>query len=145
MRLTRAAEYAIRCISYLARNGTTESVSKKEIAKNTEIPESFLAKIVQDLSKAGLIEILQGSKGGYRLLKNPRDITLLQVVETMIGTIYLNDCIARPVSCHKSPYCLVHRVWDNASTQLRDTLAAVNFEELSKEAYCTVDSFSMDS
>lgn len=136
MRLTRACEYAIRCISYLSRIGTGVSVPKKEIAAYSEIPESFLAKIAQDLNKAGLIKIRQGSKGGYILLKAPEEITLLDVVEMMIGPIYLNDCVGRPSTCPASPRCLVHRAWDDASTQLRNTLAGVNFAEISKDEHC---------
>jgi Rrf2 family protein len=144
MRLTRAAEYAIRCIIYLSRKEGEVSVSKKEIAKHADIPESFLAKIVQDLSRAGFIETSQGSKGGYRLLRNAQDISLLEVVETMVGRIYLNDCITRPDNCLKDPQCLVHKVWDEASAQLRDKLANVNFEELSRET-CIVRNFLTDS
>ena len=136
MRLTRASEYAIRCINYLSRIGVGISVPKKEIAFHSEIPESFLAKIAQDLSKAGLIEIRQGSKGGYVLLRSPAEITLLEVVEIMIGRIILNDCVGRPANCPASPRCLVHSVWDNASDQLRATLASVNFAEISQEERC---------
>ena len=136
MRLTRAGEYAIRCISYLSRVGVGVCVPKKDITDYSEIPQSFLAKIAQDLGKAGLIEIVQGSKGGYRLLKNPEDISLLEVVEIMIGRIILNDCVGRPENCPASPRCLVHRVWDDASSQLRDSLANVSFEQISREEHC---------
>ena len=136
MRLTRAGEYAIRCISYLSKKGIGVSVPKQVIADQGEIPPSFLAKIAQDLSKGGLIEIQQGAKGGYRLLKEPEDISLLEVVEIMIGRIYLNDCVGRPKSCPSSPRCLVHRVWDNASEQLRANLANANFAQLSQENFC---------
>jgi len=136
MRLTRAGEYAIRCISYLSRKGTGQLVSKQEVVEQAEIPASFLAKIVQDLSKAGLIDIKQGAKGGYRLLKSPKEITLLEVVEIMIGRIYLNDCLGKPSNCPATPRCLVHQVWDRATAQLRNTLAEVTFDELNQEAFC---------
>lgn len=136
MRLTRGGEYAIRCIRYLSRKGTGVRVSKQEIVAHGEIPASFLSKIAQDLSKAGLIEIAQGPKGGYRLLKEPADISLLEVIETMIGRIYLNDCVRRPSNCSIQPRCLAHKVWDYASEQLRNTLAEVNFDQLGKEEFC---------
>ena len=144
MRLTRAGEYAVRCISYLSKKGPGVLVPKQEIVKNVEIPASFLAKIAQDLSKAGLIEIKQGSKGGYILSKNPQEITLLEVVEIMIGKIFLNYCVEKPDSCHLNPHCLVYRVWDNASTQLRENLASVNFAQLSLED-CIPQISAMDS
>ncbi len=136
MRLTRAGEYAVRCMIYLAHRGKGVQVSKQEIAGRADIPPHFLAKIAQDLARAHLITIKQGAKGGYSLLKDPAKISLLEVVEVMIGEICLNDCVGRPVSCRASNSCSVHKVWEEARNQLRSTLAAVSLAELSKNESC---------
>ncbi len=130
MRLTRAAEYAIRCVVYLAHRGRGVLVVKQEIADQAGIPGPFLAKIVQDLARANFIEIRQGPKGGYVLIRDPDRITLLEVVEVMIGKIQLNDCVGRPTACSASPCCRVHRVWEDASAQLRGYLGGITFAEL---------------
>ena len=96
MRLTRAAEYAVRCMVYLAQQGKGILAARQKIASHADIPAHFLAKIAQDLARAGFIEIRQGARGGFILLKDPESITLLEVVETMIGEIYLNDCVRQP-------------------------------------------------
>ena len=140
MRLTRAAEYAIRCILYLSRQGQGVLTSRQEIAQQADIPPHFLAKIAQDLAKTGLIEIRQGARGGFILRKNPATISLLEVVETMIGEISLNDCIARPAGCKVSYHCAVHRIWLDARDQLRNTLSQVNFEQLITDASCFLPS-----
>ncbi|MHB8809423.1 MAG: RrF2 family transcriptional regulator [Desulfobulbaceae bacterium] len=136
MRLTRAAEYAIRCIIYLSRQGRGVLTNKNDIAEQAEIPPHFLAKIAQDLAKAGFIEIRQGPRGGFVLLKEPKEITLLDVVETMIGEIYLNDCVARPSSCNALTACGVHQVWINARNQLRETLRQATFDQLLQKKTC---------
>ena len=136
MRLTRAGEYAIRCILYLSTKGEGVLTSKKEIAAKCAIPPQFLSKIAQELQKARLIEIKQGPKGGFILTKNPGELTLLNVVEAIIGEIYLNDCIARPNQCSASNTCPVHRVWIKAKDQLRQTLDSVTFAELAREPRC---------
>ncbi len=136
MRLTRAAEYAIRCMVFLAKQGKDVLTSRQVIATQAEIPPHFLAKIAQDLAKAGFIAIRQGAKGGFVLLKDPGEITLLEVVETIIGEIYLNDCVARPANCNVSYSCAVHRVWLDARDQLRQTLRAVTFAQLVVEESC---------
>ena len=136
MRLTRAAEYAIRCMVYLSTRGRGILTSRQEIAIRADIPTHFLAKIAQDLARANFIEIRQGARGGFVLAKNPAQITLLEVVETMIGEIYLNDCVARPSSCTISYDCAVHRVWMTAREQLRETLNKVTFDQLIKEKSC---------
>ena len=136
MRLTRAAEYAIRCMLYLCRQGQGVLTSRQEIAAQADIPTHFLAKIAQDLAKAGLIEIRQGTRGGFILRKDPAAISLLAVVETMIGEIFLNDCIARPDGCKVSYHCAVHRVWQDARNQLRQNLRQISFDQLIAEASC---------
>ena len=136
MRLTRAGEYAVRCVLYLSGQEQGEVVSRKEIAKGMEIPEQFLGKIAQQLARSGFIEIVQGAKGGYRLLVSPQELTLLDVVETISGEIFLNDCVMRPGSCKRSPTCAVHIVWKNAREQLRETLRAATFDKLLKEGSC---------
>ena len=54
----------------------------------------------------------------------------------MIGEIYLNDCVGRPATCKVSNSCSVHKVWEQARNQLRETLAKVNLAELSENESC---------
>ena len=141
MRLTRAGEYGIRCVLDLARHGKGTLVSRKDIAERTDVPPHFLAKIAQQLARAGIIEILQGANGGYRLLADPEAITLLAVIEAIIGEISLNDCVGRPESCGISDICTVHRVWNKANQQLRATLQETNFATLAREEACCLTPF----
>jgi|GEM_PF-5850112 len=57
-------------------------------------------------------------------------ITLLDVAESVIGEIFLNDCIIRPSACNRSQTCAVHRVWDKVRRQLRETLQKATFASL---------------
>lgn len=141
MRLTRAGEYGIRCVLHLARHGQGLLVSRKEIAVRTDVPPHFLAKIAQQLARAGIIEILQGATGGYRLLRDPSEITLLAVIEAIIGEISLNDCVGRPESCQNSTLCTVHQVWNKANRQLRAILQETNFATLASEEACCLTPF----
>lgn len=136
MRLSRAGEYAVRCILYLASKPFGQVIPRSPIATAMGIPEPFLAKIAQLLAKAGIIEILQGAKGGYRLTRPPEDVTLLEVVEAVMGELFLNDCIIRPESCSRSSNCSVHQVWQRARQALRQTLAEATFAKLSAEESC---------
>jgi Rrf2 family protein len=136
MRLTRAGEYAVRCVLYLTGRGKGVLIPRKEIAREMEIPDQFLGKIAQQLAKAGVIEIVQGARGGFRLLRPPEEITLLEVVEAVIGEIFLNDCIINPDSCRRVPTCAVHVVWEKARSQLRDTLRGATFAQLLADTTC---------
>jgi Rrf2 family protein len=138
MRLTRAGEYAVRCVLYLSSQGCGVLVSRRVIAEYFAIPDKFLAKIAQQLGKAGIIEIRQGARGGYLLTRDPDTLSMLEVVEAMIGRIALNDCIADANNCPNSSNCAVNRVWAKARNQLRETLAAVKFADLLLEDSCYI-------
>jgi len=136
MRLTRAGEYAIRCLLYLSAKNGGAVVSRREIASAMEIPDSFMSKIAQQLARAGFLQIIQGTSGGYRLLVSPEKLTLLDVVETMIGEIYLNDCLMSPNPCARNQSCAVYRVWQKARNELRKTLREATFSRLLQEESC---------
>ncbi len=136
MRLTRAGEYAVRCVLYLASRGTDVVCNRKQIAAEMDIPDQFLGKIAQQLARSGVVDIVQGAKGGLKLAVVPEKITLLDVVEAVIGEIFLNDCVIRPDSCERSGACAVHHIWEKARSQLRDTLQDATFASLLDSNNC---------
>ena len=136
MRITRAAEYAVRCVLYMSGREKNEIINRKNISKDMGIPDQFLGKIAQQLARSGFMEIIQGAKGGLRLLMKPEKITLLDVVEAVSGEIFLNDCIMNPDSCARSSSCAVNAVWEKAREQLRTTLREATFDRLLKEDLC---------
>lgn len=133
MRLTRAGEYAIRCVLYLALNHDRRIIGRKEIAEAMDIPAQFLGKVAQVLARAGIIAIRQGARGGYELVTPPEELSLLRVVEVIDGEIFLNDCLHRPDSCDRSALCAVHRVWQKARNELRATLDGISLASLVSE------------
>ena len=133
MRLTKAAEYGVRCVLVLSLKSEGQVINRREIASEMQIPEQFLSKVAQDLAKAGLIEIVQGSRGGYRMLKPAKHTTLLEVIEAINGNIFLNDCLMASDYCSRSQFCPVHKVWEKARKQLRQTLRETTFDQLAKE------------
>lgn len=133
MRLTRAGDYAVRCVLCLSLQEKGVVARRRDIARTMEIPDQFLTKIAKQLAHAGILEIVQGAQGGYRLIKPPEDLTLLEVVEAVIGEIALNDCLMNAESCNRSSSCAVHLVWEKARNQLRETLRGVRFADLMAE------------
>ena len=134
MKLTRAAEYAVRCILYLSGRPAGQVASRREVSSAMDIPGAFLSKIAQALSRAGILIVRQGAAGGYELALSPKNISLLSVVEAVDGEIQLNECLLRPHECGRSGLCAVHEVWHKARNQLRETLHAVDFETLARTA-----------
>jgi len=136
MRLTRAGEYAIRCVLYLFEQEPNAVISRRDIAQAMHIPEPFLGKVAQQLARSGIIEIIQGPKGGYRLLVSAEELSLLDIIESVCGEIVLNDCVLHPEKCFRKGSCSVHRVWQEARQQLRSLLAQATFASLLEDEHC---------
>jgi Rrf2 family protein len=127
MQITRQADYAIRAVLYLSQIGSSERASTSQIAQEQHIPPSFLAKIVSQLSVAGLLQTSRGARGGVSLAKNPNDITLLEVIEAIDGPILLNECVADEANCTFSEDCPLRPVWCEAQAELVSRLNNTHF------------------
>jgi len=114
MQLTRAADYAVRVVTHLAGVPEGTVVPKSILAKVSDAPESFLAKILQALTHAGLIEARRGAEGGFLLLERGAQASLLDVVESIDGPIALNVCLNAELSCHRASGCAAQQVWRRA-------------------------------
>jgi Rrf2 family protein len=131
MQITRQADYAIRAVRYLARQGGTQRAATSTVAQEMKIPPSFLAKIISQLSIAGLLHTSRGARGGVTLAREPKDISLLDVVEAIDGPILLNECVGDPGGCVFSGDCLVHPIWVEAQESLIKRLGDTRFDLLS--------------
>lgn len=136
--ITRATDYAIRILVYMSKKNYGELSTKKEVSERCGIPVSFLAKIVQILSKNRLINIKKGSQGGYILTKKPEEITLLDVIELIEGRIFLNHCIKDKEVCEFYSKCVIHKMWENLTEKLRAELRNINFKELADKDNCFI-------
>lgn len=85
--ITKEQEYALRAMRNIATVGRGVMVRRKDMATEENIPPHFLAKILQNISRNGVIEIVQGSQGGPVLLKNPETVTVLEVLELCSGPL----------------------------------------------------------
>jgi Rrf2 family protein len=130
MQITRQADYAVRAVLHLARAGNAERAATSMIAKEQNIPPSFLAKIISQLSIAGLLHTSRGARGGVTLAREPRDITLLEVVEAIDGPIQLNECVANDGVCTFEEKCPIRPVWCDAQDELVKRLRGTSFADM---------------
>lgn len=92
LRIPKKVEYGIIAICYMANN-SNELFSVKEIASNLNISSEFLSKIMQNLAKSGIVESHQGIKGGYKLLKNPNELTIMEIIKSFNEKISIVECL----------------------------------------------------
>ncbi len=101
--ITRETDYALRALTGLALADDFLPVST--LAEQEGVPPDFLRKIMQRLHQAGIVESSQGPFGGYRLARPARQVTALDVVETVQGPLVMSECVSRPEMCGRIDYC----------------------------------------
>jgi Rrf2 family protein len=121
MKITRATEYACRALRFLNTQHDDRCFSIQEIAESEGVPVQFLAKVMQSLTQAGIVRSTCGKCGGYKLRKDPGEITLADVFVAVEGPIALNPCLDEDTPCGLREVCHVHDVWQ----ELQDAIIAV--------------------
>ncbi len=133
MIITRATEYAIRAILYMSRQPAGEIIYKKDICKAQEITPAFLTKILQPLIKDGIVGSQRGVGGGFYLAKAPVEITLLDIIKSQEGPVYLNQCLIEKGSCEREFFCPVHGAWAQIRKEFMATLSRYDFASLAAQ------------
>jgi Rrf2 family protein len=134
MQITKQADYALRAMLYLAQLPPNKRAATSMIADEQAIPPSFLAKIISQLSIAGLIHTSRGAHGGVSLAVSPEKISVLDVVEAIDGPLALNECTLNPSICPSGPDCPLHSLWCEAQAELVNKLKHTNFASVTKMA-----------
>ena len=115
MQLTRAADYAVRVMIHMASLPEGTMVRLKTLANAADAPEKFLAKLLQNLTRAELVVSRRGPNGGFELTPGAQNATMMQVIEAIEGPLALNLCLGqsrapcRPRSGPGSPGRSSHR------------------------------------
>src|SRR5271169_3151554 len=106
LKLTKKADYGLIALKHLAVNSPAGS-SAKEIAETYGIPGALLSKILQKLAKNGFLRSEHGTNGGYKLARDPREITALEVIRSIDGPIVLTACFTEHGFCSHTDKCNV--------------------------------------
>ena len=130
LQLTRGGEYALRAMTYLAGIPEGRIASLHEIGRAQDVPESFLAKILQSLVHGGLATSHRGAHGGFTLSRPADEITVRAVLEAVDGPIALNSCVLSPDDCERSGGCRIHYVWVEAQERMMSVLGGVTLAGL---------------
>ena len=135
MHITLEADYAVRIVNCLSKS--QGRMDAKAISETTGVTLRFSLKILRKLVSGGVIKSYKGTKGGYELAKEPGDITLADVIETVEGKYALARCVSEhDYQCNRNTdscgICRFHKIYAEISQLVQDKLNAVNFAELIK-------------
>ena len=137
---SRACEYGLQAMLYLATKPPEDRVMTREIAKVLRIPVHYLAKILEDLSRGGLLESYKGAGGGFALAKPPTKVSLLDVVEVLDGSEFMNSCALGFPGCSEEHPCPAHPAWKRIKKQIADSILGKSIAELSPDLHHKVRS-----
>ncbi|HLO57746.1 MAG TPA: Rrf2 family transcriptional regulator [Bacteroidales bacterium] len=130
MKIGTRTRYGLRTILEIAMSDDSGGVFQKDISVNQEISNKYLDHIIHALKTAGLITNVKGKKSGYRLLKNPSDITVYDVHQAFEPTICLVECLNANYSCERSKKCLVQGVWKDLNHVIISYLRSITIQDL---------------
>jgi Rrf2 family protein len=131
LKLTKKADYGLIALRHLAT--ARRSTSAKDIADAYRIPVPLLSKILQSLVRSGLLVSEQGTNGGYRLARDPHDITALEVIRTIDGPIILTHCFTEHAECDQSDLCPVREPLRKVHEGILRLLSSITISDMSND------------
>lgn len=134
MQLTRAADYAVRVMIHLSSLPPGTRVPLNTLADAIKVPQSFLSKVLQSLTRAGLVASRRGTDGGFTLAPGADCANMLDVIQAIDGPLQLNVCVAHDGTCVRSEICPAHNVWIRAQEALVNVLSDARLGELGTRA-----------
>ena len=110
MKITRAGDYALRVMSFIASQETGKTFMRNELSETCKVPDSFLGKILQSLSKNNILHSERGKNGGFKLTKKPYEITIYDILKAVEGDILINECLGENDFCKNIDCCKTYNV-----------------------------------
>jgi len=129
MRLSTQADYAVRAVYELSLREPGAVVQTRDIAAAQDLPEGYLAKVIQSLVRAGLMRSSRGTGGGVSLARPRNEINVREVFEAVDGPLELHRCAAAQQPCEPGP-CGTHSFWQRIEDVLTAELERTDFEAL---------------
>ncbi len=140
MKITAIEEYGLRCLLHVARREQEgKSVSLREIAQLEQISLHYATKLVTSLRKAGLVTSVRGSKGGFRLIRPPEDVTVAQIMQALDGSLaeeektltekFCNRYSGLHGECVRKAGCMVRPLWLTLSKYLYGAMSHITLKQ----------------
>ena len=134
MRFSVKSEYAVTAVLDMALNADKGPVHVRAIASRQAIPVRFLEQVMASLKKASLVDSIRGAQGGYVLARDPKTISIVQIVEAVDGPITPMDCTVGTFEyrCLQMDECVIKEVWEDVRKAITGVLSKVSIEDMCK-------------
>jgi Rrf2 family protein len=137
--ISKKCKYALKALIRLGQEYGGGNLLTDDIAKSEHIPKKFLELILLDLKRAGYVRSKQGSKGGYRLVQDPSQISLAEIYRLFDGAIALVPCVSQKFyetcdDCPDEKACRLKRVLIEVREKTYEMMAGVTIQSFLDEA-----------
>ena len=130
MKLSTKGRYGLKAMFQLAIYKNEGPVSLKTIASKQNISEQYLEQIFSSLKKSGLVKSVRGAQGGYLLGKEPKDITVGDILIVLEGPVSLSDCVLDEDVCENSGKCVTKVVWEKIKKGIDDVINSITLQDM---------------
>jgi Rrf2 family protein len=132
LKLTKKADYGLMALKYLAEHPETVALSAKDVADAYGIPAQLLAKILQQLTKAGLLKSHAGMNGGYALVRDARQISAYEVIHAIDGPFFITSCTKGSKGCDLTPSCTIKEPLARVNETIAGVLKSISIQDLAE-------------
>ena len=130
MKLSTKGRYGLKAMFQLALYKSEGPIPLKNIANKQNISEQYLEQIFSILKKSGLIKSVRGAQGGYLLVKEPKDITVGDILIVLEGPVSISECIIDEDICENSGICVTKVVWERLKKGIEDVINSITLQDM---------------
>lgn len=147
MKISTKGRYGMRILLDLALHEGTEPRMLRDIAKSQGLSEKYLSRLIIELRQAGMVESVRGARGGYHLARDPKKISLLEIIEVMEGPVGIVNCVYKDNKkfCDRIETCGPREVLAIVNEKIRQVLSESTLQDmLNRQAEIDIDSVTWD-
>jgi Rrf2 family protein len=128
--LSQGSQYAISAVISLSKQSKGATISAAELAKPLNCPAAYLSQILSKLKPSGIVNSRRGKNGGVYLARNPKEITLLQVIRAIDGDDFFTRCFLGIEGCGNIEPCPFHKFWSRERGKIQEWLSDMTFDKV---------------
>jgi FeS assembly SUF system regulator len=133
LKLSKKADYGLIALRHLAVHYDGGSFSASDIAEAYGISSTLMAKILQKLSREGLVVARHGSTGGYQLNRHPSNITILEAIRAVEGPLFITSCVTSHGECSQSIKCTIRQPLRRVNESILEVLRKVTISQMAED------------
>jgi Rrf2 family protein len=132
LKLTKKADYGLMALKYLAEHPERSALSAKDVSDAYGIPAQLLAKILQTLTRSGLLRSHAGMNGGYALAREARTISAYEVIHAIDGPFFITSCTKGEKNCDLTPSCTIKEPLARVNETIAGVLRSISIQDLAE-------------